>query len=129
VTVTGGDHNTITLGNGARDVVEATLSTNSTITVGNGNNDNIFAGANSIITLGKGGSDVVVFAQHASVIGQGTITHFDPGKDVIQLHSTLGFTIGAVNGNAVLSDGRGDTITLVGVQSTDLHIGGNVHFL
>jgi hypothetical protein len=29
----------------------------------------------------------------------------------------------------VLSDGHGDTITLVGVQSTDLHIGGNVHFV
>ena len=84
VTVTGGDHNTITLGNGAGDVVEATLSTNSTITVGNGSNDIIY------------GQDI------AGVIGQnGTITQFDPAKDVIQLQSTLGFSIGQVGGNAV----------------------------
>ena len=131
VTVTGGDHNTITLGNGAGDVVEATLSTNSTITVGNGSNDIIHAGNDSMITLAKGGSDLIVYGQDiAGVIGQnGAITQFDPAKDVIQLQSTLGFSIGQVGGNAVLSDGHGDTITLVGVQSTDLHIGGNVHFV
>jgi hypothetical protein len=103
VTVTGGDHNTITLGNGAGDVVEATLSTNSTITVGNGSNDIIHAGNDSMITLAKGGSDLIVYGQDiAGVIGQnGTITQFDPAKDVIQLQSTLGFSIGQVGGNAV----------------------------
>jgi len=136
-----GNDDTITLGNGNNDVVNAASSTHDTITLGNGNNDTVFSGGFSTITVGNGndtihvgtantvtvgtGQDSFVFDQTtAGSIGAVTINHFDPAKDVITIAQSLAanLTIADVNGNAVVTiDNSGDTITLTGVQSSALH--------
>jgi hypothetical protein len=101
--------------------------------VGNGN-DTIHVGTSSTVTVGKG-QDTFIFDQTtAGNIGAVKITGFDPTKDVIQLTTALVPTKNVlpahdVNGNAVITvDNSGDTITLVGVHSSDLHAS-DFHFV
>ena len=100
-----GVNHTITLGNGAGDMVSA-VGIHNTITLGNGNNDTVYSGGISTIKIGNGndtihvgtadtvtvgtGQDSFVFDQTvAGTIGAVTINHFDPSKDVIVLTQTL----------------------------------------
>jgi serralysin len=139
----GGHGTTITLGNGVGDRVDARDSQHDTITLGNGDGDTVFGGGSSNITVGNGndtihvgfanivtvgtGQDTFMFDQtRAGAIGAVTINGFDPSKDVIVLQTALvpGQNVPAhddASGNAVVTVTAGDTITLVGVHSSDLH--------
>jgi hypothetical protein len=137
VVLSSGD--TVTLGNGNGDIVNDSHGVGNTITVGNGN-DTIYVGINDTVTVGKGQDTFIFDATRAGNIGADTINGFRPERvhgsqpDVIQLKSALWgsgpmptITTDA-DGNAVLSDGQGDTITLVGVHASALHAS-NFHFL
>jgi hypothetical protein len=65
-------------------------------------------------------------------IGAVTINHFDPDKDLFTFSSQLTTSVSYhdnAQGNAVITvDNSGDTITLVGVQASELHPS-NFHFV
>jgi hypothetical protein len=134
----------IALGNGARDVVNAQAGIGDTIAVGKGNNDTVFAhnSTNDNITVGDGndtiyaglnttmtvgvGQDSFVFDQTTpGAIGQAAITGFNPNKDSFTFSNQLTTSVSYqddAHGNAVITvDSAGDTITLVGVHSSELH--------
>jgi hypothetical protein len=121
----------ISVGNGNGDTIDISVSNGILVTVGNGN-DTIHAGKDSVITLGKG-SDLVTYDWTTSGSGgqAGSITGFNTSKDVIQLHGVSNVTIADNSGNATISDGLGDTVTLIGVHAADLHVGaaGNVQLI
>jgi hypothetical protein len=120
----GGFGNTITLGNGNGDVVNDSGSGGNTVTVGNGN-DTLYVGHSDTITVGTG-QDSFVFQQTTpGNVGAVTVTGFDPNKDSFTFSTQLTTSVSYhddAHGNAVINvDNAGDTITLLGVQSADLH--------
>jgi hypothetical protein len=125
-------NNSITVGNGNGDTIDVSFSNTANVTVGNGN-DTILAGKDNVVTLGNG-SDLVTYdwTKAGSDGVAGTITGFNTSKDVIQLHGVSSVTIADnSSGNATISDGLGDTVTLIGVHAADLHVGatGNVQLV
>jgi hypothetical protein len=78
----------ITVGNGAGDTVYDQNSANDNITVGNGD-DTIYAGQNTTITVGTGHDSFVFEQTTPGTIGSATITGFDPAKDVITFSNQL----------------------------------------
>jgi hypothetical protein len=123
-------NNTITLGNGNGDVVDDFTyqrqegALNNTITVGNGN-DTIYVGNGDTIKVGTG-QDSFVFQQTTpGTVGAVTVTGFDPNKDSFtfsnQLTTSVSYHDNAQGVAVVTVDNAGDTITLVGVHSADLH--------
>jgi hypothetical protein len=120
----GGGFDTITLGNGNGDVVNDTNGMSDTITVGNGN-DTIYVGANDTIKVGTG-QDSFIFQQTTpGHIGAVTVTGFDPSEDSFTFSNQLTTAVSYhddSHGNAVITvDSAGDTITLEGVHSSQLH--------
>jgi hypothetical protein len=115
---------TITLGNGARDVVSAQNSLGDSITVGRGD-DTIYAGRNATITVSTGHDSFVFEQTTPGTVGQATITGFDPAKDSFTFSNQLTTSVSYqddAHGNAVITvDNAGDTITLVGVHASELH--------
>lgn len=114
----------ITLGNGNSDVVNDFSSfANNTIIVGNGN-DTIYVGNSDSITVGTGHDSFIFQQPTPGDIGAVTINHFNPSLDVITLFSQLTTSVSYqdnAQGNAVISvDNAGDTVTLLGVQSSAL---------
>ena len=77
------------------------------------------------VTVGKGHDSFVFDQTTAGSIGAVTINNFDPSKDVITIHQSLATNFGYsdIAGNAVITvdNNSADTITLVGVHSSDLH--------
>ena len=75
------------------------------------------------MTVGTG-HDTFIFDQTTpGSIGDVTINHFDPNRDVIQIASALTEAVTPVDnhGNAVINvDASGDTITLTNVQASAL---------
>jgi hypothetical protein len=139
-----GSEDTITLGNGDRDTVIASSYSDSVITVGNGNGDvvNDSGGSENVITAGNGndridvgsndritvgtGRDSFVFQQTTpGTVGAVAVTGFEPNKDSFTFSTQLTTSVSYhdnAQGNAVVTvDNAGDTITLVGVHSADLH--------
>ena len=114
-------NNHITMGNGNGDAVLANgLGGNNIINIGSGLNDVIDVSTNDQITVGVGGSDTFYFKQSAlGSIGNVQITHFNAVNDAILVNNhTLysGFSASYSNGNTIISNGSGDSITLVGVN-------------
>jgi hypothetical protein len=97
---------------------------NNSITVGNGN-DTLCLGKNDTVTVGIG-EDSFVFQQTTpGSIGAVTVTGFGPNNDSFTFSNQLTTSVSYhdnAEGNAVVTiDNAGDTITLVGVHSADLH--------
>jgi Ca2+-binding RTX toxin-like protein len=118
-----GIDNNIILGNGNNDVVNDQGSAN-TITVGKGN-DTVYVGNSDSITVGSG-QDGFVFEQTTpGSIGTVTVTGFNPNKDSFTFSNQLTTSVSYhddSHGNAVVTvDNAGDTITLMGVHSSELH--------
>jgi hypothetical protein len=117
-------NDTITLGNGNNDTVTATSTLGANITVGNGD-DTIYVGTNSTVTVGTGHDSFIFEQTTPGNIGEVTVTGFDPDKDIFTFSSQLTTSVSYhdnAQGNAVVTvDNAGDTITLVGVHSADLH--------
>ena len=112
----------ITVGNGNGDVVNG--GSNDSITVGNGN-DTIYVGSNDTVMVGVG-EDSFIFQQTTpGSIGAVTVTGFGPNNDSFTFSNQLTTSVSYhdnAEGNAVVTvDSAGDTITLVGVHSADLH--------
>ena len=114
-----GNHNTITVGNGADTVYGGA---NDTITVGNGH-DQLFAAPGDIWTVGRG-QDTFTFN---AGFGANTITDFNASHDVLQLASVLFPNYAAVmadtrqvGGNTVITDHANDSVTLIGVEASRL---------
>ncbi|HTI17975.1 MAG TPA: Ig-like domain-containing protein [Trinickia sp.] len=93
----------------------------------------IFAWSGDDHLTGSSGSDLFVFAQP---IGNDTVRNFDVATDKIDLQGFAGITsftdvqahmADDANGNAVISLGAGETITVTGVRSADI-TGGNFVF-
>jgi uncharacterized repeat protein (TIGR03803 family)/VCBS repeat-containing protein len=136
--VSAGDSDTISLGNGPDSV---TAGANSTVTLGNGNdavtagsnstiklcngNDAIYVGLNATVTVGTGHDSFVFQQTTPGNIGAVTVTGFDPNKDSFTFSNQLTTSVSYhdnVQGNAVVTvDHAGDTITLLGVHSAELH--------
>src|SRR5215813_14870746 len=116
--------NTITVGNGNNDTVNATSAPGATITVGNGN-DTIYLGRDNTVTVGTGHDSFIFEQTTPGNIGAVTVTGFDPNKDIFTFSSQLTTSVSYhdnAQGNAVVTvDNSGDTITLVGVHSSELH--------
>jgi Ca2+-binding RTX toxin-like protein len=98
VTVSDPGGDTITVGNGADDVLNLTFSINNNITLGNGNgdvvndsgsgntitvgngNDTVFGGTNDFITTGNGNNQLVAAPGDTWTVGHGQDTFaFNPG--------------------------------------------------
>jgi hypothetical protein len=86
----------------------------------------IFAWSGDDVLTGSSGNDLFVFSQP---IGNDTVHNFDVAADQVDLIGYSGFTSFAdvqahmaddANGNAVITLGDGQTITLDGVHSSDL---------
>jgi hypothetical protein len=104
-------------------VVNDSGSNNSSITVGNGN-DTIYVGNSDAIKVGTG-QDSFVFQQTTpGNIGAVTVTGFNPDKDSFTFSNQLTTSVSYhddSHGNAVVTvDNAGDTITLMGVHSSQL---------
>jgi Ca2+-binding RTX toxin-like protein len=98
---------TITLGNGAGDVVNPDSSNTSTITLGNGAGDVVNAvGNTNTITLGDGAGDVV----NAINGSNNTITLGDGNNDTVYSGGISTIKIG--NGNDTIHVGTADTVTV-----------------
>jgi hypothetical protein len=119
-----GSTNSITVGNGNGDVVNDTSGSNNTITVGNGN-DTLFLGKNDTVTVGIGVDSFIFQQTTPGSIGAVTVTDFGPNNDSFTFSNQLTTSVSYhdnAEGNAVVTvDNAGDTITLVGVHSADLH--------
>ena len=125
VTLVGIDH--IDLGGGSDTFIG---STGNDAIIGGTGNDNITAGAgddtinggehNDVLT-GSGGADSFVFS---GTFGTDTVTDFELGADVIDLSgSGLQFsdlTITQNGADTLIDGGSGNTITLQGIQATDI---------
>ena len=115
--------NAVTVGNGNGDVVNDGVGGNS-ITVGNGN-DTIYVGLNDTITVGTGHDSFVFQQTTPGNIGAVTVTGFDPHKDSFtfsnQLTTSVSYHDNAQSNAVVTVDNAGDTITLLGVHSAELH--------
>ena len=109
---------TITLGNGVGDTVNANNSSNTIITLGNGDNDTVNGSGNgNIITLGNGNNDAVTL--HFSAGGDTIITGKGLDTVTVDTHTnpdTFGFAKG--------TDGTSFT-TITGAQAGDHVISGN----
>jgi hypothetical protein len=94
------------------------------ITVGNGN-DTIYVGSNDRVTVGTGHDSFVFQQTTPGNIGAVTVTGFDPHKDSFtfsnQLTTSVSYHDNAQGNTVVTVDNAGDTITLAGVHSADLH--------
>jgi hypothetical protein len=104
--------------------VVATNAPGATITVGNGN-DTIYVGSNNTVTVGHG-QDSFIFEQTTQgTVGAVTVTGFDPNKESFTFSTQLTTSVSYhddSHGNAVVTvDNAGDTITLLGVHSSQLH--------
>jgi hypothetical protein len=79
--------------------------------------------------IGGNGADTYVFTGH---FGQNTITNYNTNKDIIALDHTEFANVQTattqVGANTVISDHAGDTITLIGVNLSQLHFDAN-HFM
>jgi Ca2+-binding RTX toxin-like protein len=88
----------------------------------------LIGGPGDTLTGGKG-ADTYVFTGH---FGQNTITNYNPDKDIIALDHTefanAQTAATQVGANTVISDNAGDTITLTGVNLSQLHFDAN-HFV
>jgi len=109
--ITGTDGNDILLGAGGNDVL-----------VGLGGNDRLEGGEGNDKLKGGSGADLYVFAQQW---GSDSILDFEPGVDHIEFlgpgadPSQLAIAYGG--GNAVVTDGSVDQITIVGAAPGSLH--------
>ena len=125
-----GTHGGITVGNGNHDTVIASDYSGG-ITVGNGN-DTIYVGGNNTITVGTGHDSFVFQQTTPGNIGAVIVTGFDPNKDGFTFSNQLTTSVSYhdnTQGNAVVTvDNAGDTITLVGVHSAELHPS-DLHFV
>jgi len=106
---------TVTLGNGAGDVVESRVSAPGSITLGNGNNDlfnlDDFARASgSTITLGNGNNDLVNLGLGLLPFNVGnTISLGNGNNDTVMASTFVGDTITVGNGNDTLFLGKNDS--------------------
>jgi Ca2+-binding RTX toxin-like protein len=103
--------------------VNDSAGSNNTITVGKGN-DTIYVGQGDTIKVGTG-QDSFVFQQTTpGSINAVTVTGFDPSKDSFIFSNQLTTSVSYhddSHGNAVVTvDNAGDTITLMGVHSSQL---------
>lgn len=134
--VTASSNDAITLGNG-NDTI--TAGANSTIMAGNGN-DTIHVGMGDTVTVGHG-NDTFVFDQvAANMVGNVTLTGFNPSHDVIDITSALATFLGlagtqtqmdsalaalfhdtGAGGAAQIHLDATDTITLTNVHTVALH--------
>jgi VCBS repeat-containing protein len=119
-----GINTTLNGGNGP-DVVDG-FAGNDIVLGGNG--PDVLIGGNGDTLTGGSGPDTFLFRPH---FGTNTITDFDTHNDDIQFDKSI-FTSAAdilanhttdTAGGAVISDGLGDTITLLGVHQAQLSAG------
>jgi VCBS repeat-containing protein len=119
-----GINTTLNGGNGP-DVVDG-FAGNDIVLGGNG--PDVLIGGNGDTLTGGNGPDTYLFRPH---FGTNTITDFDTHNDNMQFDKSI-FTSAAdilanhttdTAGGAVISDGLGDTITLVGVHQSQLSAG------
>ena len=119
-----GGANAITVGNGNGDLVNDSGGFGNVITAGNGN-DTIYVGSSDTVTVGTGRDSFVFQQTTPGNIGATTISGFDPHKDSFTFSNQLTTSVSYhdnAQGNAVVTvDNAGDTITLVGVHSAELH--------
>jgi hypothetical protein len=115
--------NVITLGNGSNTIIAGAYTT---ISVGNGSNT-IYAASHDTITVGNG-HDTFVFGDTPGQtalgkIGPVTITDFNTAKDVININPSFeSYASTHISGSTITLDASGDTITLTGVNASNVHI-------
>jgi VCBS repeat-containing protein len=130
------------LGGAAGSPITAPSNGHSFVLDGSAGNNKLFA-ANGATTLiggpgdtltGGKGADTYAFLDH---FGNNTITNYNPSKDFIELDKTEFTNLNAVHDAAtqqtptapvIISDQAGDTITLMGVNLSQLHFDAN-HFV
>jgi VCBS repeat-containing protein len=123
VTITGGrGHSPVLDGGAGNDTLVATKGATTLI-----------GGPGDTLTGGKGADTYVFLGQ----FGQDTITNYNPNKDIIELDHTWFADLFAVqlaasqqvgSNNTIITDKRGDSVTLVGTSLSQLHFDAS-HFL
>jgi VCBS repeat-containing protein len=121
---------TITSPTGGHSAVLDGGAGNNTLIAANGATV-LIGGPGDTLTGGKG-ADTYVFTGH---FGSNEITNYNPSKDIIELDKTEFTNLKAVHDatkpaghNTVISDTAGDSITLIGINPSQLHFDAS-HFL